>query len=80
MNMPELVYRLVNDEALRNLMQMDVEEAVVAAGAVLSREELDALAALSWDTSLFANTQGPDQWWVRQLNHCPIQVRLSTPA
>ena len=81
MELPEFIYRLVNDEALRSLMQDDVNKAVAAVEADLSQEELEALAAISWETpSSLPTPQGPNQWWVRQLSHCLTPVRLSTPA
>jgi hypothetical protein len=81
MELSELVYRLVNDESLRNLMKVDVEKAVASVGASLSQDELKALATISWDAPHIPPTpQGPDQWWVRQLSHCPTLGRLSTPA
>lgn len=81
MDLSEFVYRVVNDEALRRLLQADVNEAAASIGADLSQEELQVLAATAWDASFSAKTpQGPDQWWVRQLGRYPIPVRPSTPA
>jgi hypothetical protein len=80
MELSELIYRAVNDESLRNLLQTDVEKAAASVEANLSHEELAALTAVSWDASPSATShtpQGPDQWWVRQLSHCPTPVGLS---
>ena len=81
MELSELIYRLVNEESLRSLMKVDVETAVVSVGASLSRDEVEALAAVAWDVLPTDPTpQGPNQWWASQLSHCPIPVRLSTPV
>lgn len=81
MELCELVYRVANDEALRNLMKADVKKAVASVGADLTGEELEALAAVSWDVSLSVKTsRGQDDWWVRQLSRYPTPVRPSTPA
>lgn len=81
MELSELIYQVVNDEALRSLMKADIKKAVASVGADLSREELEALAAVSWDMSPSTRVlQGPDQWWVSQLNRCSTPVRPSMPA
>ena len=82
MELSELVYRMVKDESLRSLMQVDIKKAIASVGADLSGEELEALMAVSWDNaSLSPKTpQGPDQWWVRQLSQYPTLARPSTLA
>ena len=85
MELPELIYRLVHDESLQNLMKVDVEKAVASVGADLSREELEALAAVPWSALLSPmplttsrTQQAPDGWWISQLSHCPTPPSLST--
>ncbi len=80
MELPKLIYRLVNDVSFRNLMRIDPEKAAAIVGVRLNREELEALAGVPWEVPfstlmhpIIVEPKGPDGWWISQFSHGLIQ-------